>query len=350
MKDKFEFIFHCLHSLHRIIGQNKFDNNVNEKNSKLCYRTFTLKEIQQLTDKIVMVRPNYFGYNPETGVDNRFQHQSQSPEGQVREAALREFGEMVTKLDSYGLSVVILDSPLGPNGEITPDAVFPNNWFSTHPEKLVLYPMKAQNRRWERQPNKLKESLLGVNVLYPQTLDLTADENSGHILEGTGSLVLDRVNKVAYAVESQRTNEQELNKWSMKMGYAPLFFHAIDFGGKPVYHTNVIMSIGEGFAVVCSEAIELADEKDKVVKSFANTGKDVVEITMDQMYNMCGNILQTSNIKGDNLIVMSERAQNAFNQNQLRVIEKNGLIVPVKIETIETVGGGSARCMMAEVF
>ncbi len=305
----------------------------------------------QLTDAVVMIKPDTFGFNPQTGVDNSFQHEPTASEAETRQQALSEFGEMVTKLEGHGLRVVVLNSPLGPNGEITPDAIFPNNWFSTHyPGKLVLYPMKAPNRRLERQPEALKKALSSINVLYSQTIDLTADEQSGQILEGTGSLVLDRTHKIAYAIESQRTTEEEFNKWSQIMGYEPVFFHAVDFGGKPVYHTNVIMSVGEGFTVVCTAAIETADEKEFVVKKLAGTGKTVLEITMDQMYNMCGNVLQTSNTQGQKLVVMSERAQNAFGPDQLKVIKRNGLVVPVKIDTIETVGGGSARCMMAEIF
>ena len=300
---------------------------------------------QQITE-VFMIRPATFFPNPETLSDNSFQFHKKSKVNNavLTKKAQLEFDNFVKLLRQSGITVHVHKDP---NKPPLPDSIFPNNWFSTHQGGVVIiYPMKSPLRRKEKHPTLVTL----IKEKYPLIYDWSDWEIRNQFLEGTGSLVLDRVNKVAYAVESQRTNEQELNKWSMKMGYAPLFFHAIDFGGKPVYHTNVIMSIGEGFAVVCSEAIELADEKDKVVKSFANTGKDVVEITMDQMYNMCGNILQTSNIKGDNLIVMSERAQNAFNQNQLRVIEKNGLIVPVKIETIETVGGGSARCMMAEVF
>jgi hypothetical protein len=304
----------------------------------------------QLTNKLVMVRPDYFGFNPETGIDNSFQHRTDSPEEETRKQALHEFDQMVTKLQSNNLNVVVLDSPLGPSGEITPDAIFPNNWFSTHPDKLVLYPMKAQNRRWERQPENLKSKLASINVLYSQTIDLTSDENSGLVLEGTGSLVLDRTNKIAYAIGSQRTNEDELKKWSSLMGYKSHFFHAVDFGGKPVYHTNVIMSVGQKFAVVCTAAIESADEKENVVKSLQENGKDVINITMDQMYNMCGNVLQTRNSDGQELVIMSERARSAFTSDNMKVIEKNGLVVPVNIDTIETVGGGSARCMMAEIF
>ena len=304
----------------------------------------------QLTNTVVMVSPDYFGFNPETGLDNIFQHEPTASEKEVRDAVLGEFNGMVESLEKNNMQVVVLNSPLGPNGELTPDAVFPNNWFSTHPNKLVLYPMKAQNRRWERQPDKLKEALLGVNVLYPETLDLTDDEQNGFILEGTGSLVLDRKNMIAYALESQRTSLPELKKWAKKMGYSSCFFNAVDFGGKPVYHTNVVMSVGNGMAVVCSEAIQSADEREMVIKKLKDSNNEVVEITMEQMYEMCGNILQTVNTKGEDMIVLSERALKAFSHDNQKVLERNGLLVPVKINMIETVGGGSARCMMAEIF
>lgn len=305
---------------------------------------------EQLTNKFVMVRPNYFGFNPETGVDNIFQNRPDSPEAEVRERAMREFNKMVERLETYGMTVVQLDSPLGLDGEITPDAIFPNNWFSTHPERLVLYPMKAKNRRMERQPEKLREALLGINVVYPQTWDFTRDEEEGHILEGTGSLVLDRTNRIAYALGSQRTNQEELNKWSSRMGYKPFFFHAVDMGGRPVYHTNVVMSVGEKMAVVCLETMQEVDERERLMGFLEETGKEVVIITMGQMYDYCGNILQTINGQGESLVVMSERARGAFSHTQLGAIERHGLVIPVAIDTIETVGGGSARCMMAEVF
>lgn len=304
----------------------------------------------QLTDTLAMVRPNYFGFNPETS-DNEFQNApSGSSESSIRKIAMEEFNKMVEVLESNKLTVAVLDSPLGENGEITPDAVFPNNWFSTHPGTLVIYPMKAENRRRERQPEALKDRLLGMNILYPQTIDLTKDETSGQILEGTGSLVLDRVNKIAYAIESQRTSEPELNKWADLMGYKPFFFHAEDLGDKPVYHTNVIMSVGDDFAVACIEAVKSANEKEKLIKSFSESGKTLVNITMEQMYDMCGNVLQTINTDGQRLIIMSERARKAFTKDNIKVLEKSGLIVPVNIKTIENVGGGSARCMMAEIF
>lgn len=304
----------------------------------------------QTTDTIVMVEPTYFGYNPQTAVDNNHQHKPTDSEMEIRTLASREFGKMVETLVKNDLKVVILDSPLGSNGEITPDAIFPNNWFSTHTEALVLYPMKAQNRRLERQPEELKKKLLGVNVLYSQTVDLTSDETDGRFLEGTGSLVLDRENKIAYAIESQRTSQEELDKWSVIMGYELFFFHAVDFGGSPVYHTNVVMSVGEDFAVVCTEAIKSAKESKMLIRRLGDTGKDVLSISMEKMYNMCGNILQTRNTRGEKMIVMSERARNAFAQTDMKLIKQNGLVVTVDIDVIETVGGGSARCMMAEVF
>lgn len=303
---------------------------------------------QQLTDTVFMVRPDYFGFNPET-TDNTFQNRPTESDEETKNKALIEFERMEKKLVDAGLNVIELNSPVGPDGQITPDAVFPNNWVSTHPDALVLYPMKAQNRRFERQPEELIEALAGINVLYPSTIDLRNDEESGMVLEGTGSLVLDRENRIAYALESQRTNRNEFEKWCNLMGYEPIFFHAVDFGNKPVYHTNVVMSVGEKFAVVCTEAIASIDEREKLTKSLEDSGKEILKITMDQMYEMCGNVLQTKNIKGERVIVMSERARRGFGETGMKFLEKNGLIVPVEISTIETVGGGSARCMLAEV-
>lgn len=304
---------------------------------------------RQLTDTVVMVEPNYFGFNPQT-IDNAFQHRPTASDTEVKNSAMTEFGKMVDVLTQHDLEVVALTSPLGANGEITPDAVFPNNWFSTHPEGLVLYPMKAPNRRLERQPVALKEKLAGLNIFYPWMLDLTADEDDGQILEGTGSLVLDRNSRIAYALESQRTSELELNKWAETMGYEPHFFHAVDFGDRPVYHTNVVMSVGKDFAVACLEAVKQVNEKESLRRRLLDSGKEVIEISLEQMYSMCGNILQTSSRRGEPLVVMSERARVGFGAESLRRIERYGQIIPVKIDIIETVGGGSARCMMAEIF
>lgn len=305
---------------------------------------------QQLTDTVVMVRPDYFSFNPQTAKDNKYQVKTNDPQELIRNNAIREFETMVEVLEDHSLRVVVMRSPLGANGEITPDAVFPNNWFSTHPETLVLYPMKAPNRRLERQPDNLKKALLGISVLYPQTIDLTSDENEGLRLEGTGSLVLDRVNRIAYATLSQRTRKGELLKWCETMDYNPIFFHAKDDKGNSIYHTNVMMSVGDNFAVVCTNSIQSADAKEKVVRSLKDNNKEVVEISIDQKNKMCGNVLQTGNTNGQKLIIMSERARAAFGISNMKVLERHGLIVPVKMDQIETTGGGSARCMMAEIF
>ncbi len=303
---------------------------------------------RQITNKIVMVRPDCFGFNKETAIDNGFQNRPQS-EIEAREGALSEFDKMVETLDGKGVTVVVLESPLGARGEITPDAVFPNNWFSTHPDLLVLYPMKTQNRRRERQPKNLINKLGEIGVTYSKILDLTHDEEMGGFLEGTGSLVLDRENKIAYALNSQRTEEDEFFKWCELMGYKPVFFGCINLNGMPVYHTNVLMSVGENFAVVCMDAV-LQGGKRNVLKAVQDTNKTLVDISIQEMQNMCGNILQVTNDNGEKLIVMSERAQSSFTKTNIKKLEKNGEILTVKIDTIEKVGGGSARCTMAEIF
>ena len=306
------------------------------------------KTERQTTDKLLMVSPDQFGFNPETATTNSFQNKLDIDEIKVRDEALKEFTEVVEVLSSHDIEVIVLPSR---QDFVTPDAVFPNNWVSFHDNGLmVLYPMLNENRQAERQQNNLRNTLAQVDIVFDDTLDLSSDENEGKILEGTGSVVLDRVNRVAYAMESPRTNKDEFTKYCQAIGFEPVFFHAYDKDNLPIYHTNVIMSVGEDFAVICQEAVKDDDEAIAVLKMLNATGKDVIEITLEQVYQFCGNILQVSNKFGDKKIIMSQKAYNGFTEEQRNTLSKNGEIVTVNIPTIETVGGGSARCMLAEVF
>lgn len=301
----------------------------------------------QLTRTLVMVSPDHFGFNPETAGSNIFQHRVSQSESEVQKRAMAEFSKAVEKLRSENLKILTLESPEG----ITPDAVFPNNWFSHHNDgRLVIYPMLARNRRAERQTENLIRLLTQNGAQNLEIIDLTPDENSGNILEGTGSLVLDRENKVAFAMESPRTVKKEFNKWCNLMGYEGVLFHSYDKAGFPVYHTNVTMSVGREYSIVCLESIKNIPEREIVSSKLHDLGKDIIEISIEQIYMYCGNTLQVIDSRGNPKIIMSETAKNGFSNNQLKMLEKYGQIVTINIPEIEEVGGGSARCMLAEVF
>ena len=257
---------------------------------------------KQLTNTVVMVKPNHFGFNPQTAESNVFQHQVKELEREVQKKALEEFNGSVEVLRKNDIKVLILESR---SDVITPDSVFPNNWFSHHADgKLVIYPMLAPNRRDERQTNVLKNLLEENEILVSEVVDLTVDENTGNILEGTGSLVLDRENKVAFAMESPRTTKEEFEKWCKLMGYEGIFFDAYDKEGFPIYHTNVTMSIGKEYAVICLESIKDPGERRLVKNKLESLGKEIIELSIDQIYKYCGNTLQVLSSDGK---VLSER-------------------------------------------
>lgn len=306
------------------------------------------EQLTQTTDTVVMISPDKFGFNPQTAETNVFQHEPTQSEQELQLHASSEFTAMVDQLRGEGIRVAVLPSV---TNAVTPDAVFPNNWFSHHEDNtLVIYPMLAPNRRAERQVDALKGALKQVDIIDTTLLDLSGLENDGHILEGTGSLVLDRANKVAFAMESPRTTKEAFDEWTKSMDYQGILFHAYDEKSFPVYHTNVVMSIGEQFAVACVDAITDPEEKRDFTATLTQLGKQIIPITQEQMNHFCGNILQVRSETGESKIVMSDTAFNAFSQEQQHQLTQFGKIVAVHIPTIETVGGGSARCMLAEVF
>ena len=304
---------------------------------------------QQLTSTVVMIRPDYFGFNTQTAETNVFQvNVNGLSEKQIRDAALQEFENMVEILTQNEIEVITLSS----RTDIpTPDAVFPNNWFSHHDNDLIiLYPMLTANRRAERQTDALLQILEENGSQQQKVIDLSLDEIEGNILEGTGSMVLDRQHKVSFAMESPRTSKSEFEKWCQLMGYEGIFFHAYDEKDLPIYHTNVIMSVGEEFVVACTDSIKKQEEKKILEKKFKDLGKKIIPITLQQVSQMCGNILQLRTKNGKKKIIMSENARNGFTPEQRQLLESFGEVVSVDISTIEKIGGGSARCMMAEVF
>jgi hypothetical protein len=290
-----------------------------------------------------MVDPLGFRSNPETAVDNVFQTAGDAPDpARVEAAARTEFTALKELLLSAGIEV---DVHVPPNAT-TPDAVFPNNWFTTSADgKLVLYPMRAPARRGERWPALV--AWLGER--YPTVVDLTASETGGAFLEGTGSLVIDEPSQMVYASVSSRTDPRLVNEWAERFGYSPRIFHATDREGREVYHTNVVMGLGEEWAVLCSEAIRSPADRARVSESLTDAGHDLIEITLDQMHDFCGNVLELENRKGEKFVVMSERARRSFRPDQLTRLTRHARPLHVDLTTIETHGGGSARCMLAEL-
>ncbi|MBO4417013.1 MAG: amidinotransferase [Bacteroidales bacterium] len=287
-----------------------------------------------------MVRPAAFAFNEETSDSNAFQ---QRLDGDVAERAVEEFDSYASMLRSNGIMVDVLQDTPKPS---TPDSIFPNNCFSTHGDTLVLYPMCAPNRRLERE--KLRAALEKYN--FTRLVDLTAFESVNKFLEGTGSLVLDRENLIAYACISPRTDAGLVEQWADTMGYTPVMFSASDFGGTAIYHTNVMMHVGSGYAVVCLDAVDDAAQRNMLSDTISKSGKEIVLISMEQMNQFAGNMLQMHNDKGEDLLVMSRSALMSLTRLQIEALEKYTRILAPEIPIIETVGGGSARCMIAEIF
>jgi hypothetical protein len=307
----------------------------------------------QSTNTVLMVSPDHFGFNSQTKETNSFQNEIQVDDDVAMRAKVRaEFESLQEALRSNNVNVVILSSR---SDVCTPDAVFPNNWFSIHAAsptgcELVLYPMLNENRQAERQPAPLTTQLRAqCGIELTSTIDLTHWERTGRALEGTGSMVLDRINKVSYASISLRTDIDILNEFCERLGYTSVAFTSSSDGGV-IYHTNVIMSIGTRFAVVCKESIKNADEAEKVVGSLSASGREVICISLEQLNYMCGNILELTSSTNETVIAMSTTARNGFTEEQRNQLSQFGKIVHADINTIESVGGGSVRCMLAEIF
>jgi hypothetical protein len=295
---------------------------------------------------LLLIRPAAFACNTQTTINNFFQQQSDylSQEDSHNEA-LREFDNLVETLRSADIETVVVQDTVEHS---TPDSIFPNNWVSFHAEGHVLYPMFAPNRRLERQLNIWK-------MLKPTCplIDLTHQENSGRFLEGTGSLVLDRLHRIAYASLSERTHPDLVRHWCEIMSYTPVIFNAMQtIQGErlPIYHTNVMMSIGENFALWCPTSIDTIDERNFVENSLKQGNRDIIEITEMQMWGYAGNILQVHNRKKQPHIILSTTAENILSGIALDSLARHGKILSAPIPTIERLGGGSVRCMVAEVY
>ena len=291
-----------------------------------------------------MIRPVNFGFNEQTAGSNAFQNRN-AEQQLVQDKALTEFDTMVTKLRDNGVEVIVIQDTAEPH---TPDSIFPNNWVSFHRDGTVfLYPMMAENRRLERR----EDIIIGLENEFKinHVIDLSRFESENKFLEGTGSMVLDRENKLAYACLSPRTDKDVLDLFCLESGYKPVLFHAVDQSGMDIYHTNVLMCVGSNFVVICLESIKDTAEKLTVIDTIAASQKQLIDISFDQMNHFAGNMLEVQNLQGEKLIVMSKSAWDSLNQQQKDQLSSFCKPVYSDISTIESNGGGSARCMMAEV-
>lgn len=293
-----------------------------------------------------MVRPVAFGFNTETSLDNAFQNEPEVDLNSIQEKALLEFDTMVTLLRENGIMVKVIEDTLIPE---TPDSIFPNNWFSTHADgRVALYPLKAENRRKERRPDVF-EYLVDAGFSIKHIEDFSDAELEGKYLESTGSLVLDRENELCYVSVSQRSNPELVVEFCQVFGYQPVFFQSI-IKGKPAYHTNVSMSVASNYALVAFDTFSREDEKSKTKNALTLAGKEVIELTESQVLNFAGNGLEVENEKGERCFILSKRAYQALTEDQISTIKKYAKVLTPEITTIENIGGGSVRCMMAEIF
>lgn len=307
----------------------------------------SIEERQSAAD-VLMIRPVRFAVNPQTAASNTFQAQAGVAVTKDAQAAARaEFDALVAVLGDAGVRVHVFEDSHEPH---TPDSIFPNNWVSFHADgTVVLYPMLAPNRRLERRENLLEALSAHKGFRIRRLIDLTHHEGQGKFLEGTGSLVLDRVHRIAYACVSPRTDLDVLGDFAQQLDYEVLAFEACDANGVPVYHTNVMMSVGDGVATVCSASIR-EDEREAVLDALRTTGHTVVDLSLEQVEEFAGNMLALRTQRGDPIIAMSQRASESLSDEQRSVLElQGGSIVTASIPTIETLGGGSIRCMLAEI-
>ncbi len=304
-------------------------------------------DTKQTTNHIFMVRPAHFGFNAETAENNSFQsNDGDLSEEEIQKLALQEYDDLVRRLNDAGIQVHSFeDDP----SVVTTDAVFPNNWVSFHNGGYVVtYPMYSSNRRGEKRDDIIDE--LAANFKIEKRYSFDYYEEKNQFLEGTGSMCLDRENQMIYACISERTNVKVLEKFAVLSNFRKLMFHAVDRKGDPIYHTNVMMAIGKKVAVVCVESIPDEEERKSLVKSLQAGGKEIVEISFDQMEAYAGNVLELQKPDGSGLLVMSEQAFRAFDPEQINTLKQHVDFLYSPIPTIEKYGGGSVRCMITEIF
>ena len=305
---------------------------------------------QQTTNQLLMIRPSCFYTNEQTAINNYFQQQTDENQRSTTVKAQQEFDGFVDELRSKGVVVYVWQDPEEPQ---TPDALFPNNWISFHnPHTLVTYPMYAVNRQMEvsNAPIKFLES---KGLLFTNKLDFTSHISSNVFLEGTGSMVLDRINQIAYSARSERTDPELIDVFCQKMGYSAVVFsslQSVNGQRQPIYHTNVMMSVGLDFAMVCLDSVDDINERNVLIGSLEKSGKKIIELTEDQIHQFAGNVLELQSVSGDRLLAMSSTAYYALTDSQKKEISSKLTMIHSPLPTIERLGGGSARCMMAELF
>jgi hypothetical protein len=301
----------------------------------------------QLASSVLMIRPARFESNPQTAESNRFQGKTAATPSQQHAAALEEFDKLVDVLRKHEVNVIVIDDTVEPH---TPDSIFPNNWISFHADgRVVLYPMEARNRRTERRMDIVEEIGSDYGFHVSDIVDLSPHEAAGQYLEGTGSLVLDRSNHIAYACLSSRTHLDALGDFAQRMDYDIVAFDAVDRNGVPIYHTNVLMNIGEAVAVICEEAIVGDEQRQAVRDRLIETGHAIVSLSYQQLDAFAGNMLELRSASGKRLIAMSQQAFESLDEEQLGVLRTNGDVVSSSIDNIESSAGGSVRCMLAEI-
>jgi hypothetical protein len=294
-----------------------------------------------------MIRPVRFESNPQTAESNRFQGRTAVSAGEQHAAALAEFNGLVDALQNHGITVIVVEDTADPH---TPDSIFPNNWVSFHGDgRVVLYPMEAENRRSERRMDIIEGLDADPGYVVSEVIDLSPHEVEGHYLEGTGSMVLDRINHVAYACLSSRTQLDPLGDFAQRMNYEVVAFDAVDRDGVPIYHTNVLMNVGEALAVICDAAIPREDQREAVLGRLGESGRKIVSLSYEQLDAFAGNMLELRTSEGERLIVMSQQAFDSLRAEQLSVLRDNGDVLAVPIDMIEASAGGSVRCMLAEI-
>lgn len=294
-----------------------------------------------------MVRPARFESNPETASSNRFQGKTTHPAKEQQRLALQQFENLASALRENGVGVVVVDDTREPH---TPDSIFPNNWISFHADgRVVLYPMEAENRRTERRMDVIEYLDTEFGYQVSEIVDLSGHEDAGHFLEGTGSMVLDRVSRVAYACLSSRTHLDVLGDFAQRMDYDVVAFDASDRDGVAIYHTNVLMNVGETIAVVCDVAVTRDEQRKAVLERLESTGHSVIRLDFDQLDAFAGNMLEVRGKDGERVVAMSQRAFDSLRADQVELLEQNGRILTAAIDDIEDSAGGSVRCMLAEV-
>lgn len=299
----------------------------------------------QTADHVLMIRPARFVSNPQTAASNAFQ-KNDIDAASAQASAVEEFDAYAQALRDAGVGVIVVDDSPEPH---TPDSIFPNNWASFHEDgRVLLYPMEAPNRRLERRATVLAE--VEKRFAISEIVDLGRLEAEGKFLEGTGSMVLDHDHKLAYVCHSSRSHPDAMRVFEEHTGYRALWFHAADGRGKPIYHTNVMMCVGRTLAVVCMAALADAGEREMLRKSLHASGKQILDISLAQVEGFAGNMLELRSIHGDPVLAMSRRAWACLSAEQQRRISTYAKPVPAPIDTIERLGGGSARCMLAEIF